>query len=84
MLAAAGDASGNPALGVVLILIGIVLYFAPSIVAAARHVRNLGSVIAINLLTGWTIVGWIVALAMALRTVDRVPATPAPPRRAAP
>jgi hypothetical protein len=81
MLAAAGDASGNPALGVVLILIGIVLYWVPTLVAGTRHVRNLGSVIAINLLTGWTIVGWIVALAMALRTVDRVPAAPVPPAR---
>jgi hypothetical protein len=78
MLAAAGDASGNPALGVVLIILGVILYWVPSIVAGTRHVRNLGSVIAINLLVGWTLVGWVVALAMALRTVDRAPATPAP------
>jgi hypothetical protein len=46
-------------------------YFAPAIIAAARHHHNLGSIIVINLLLGWTFIGWIVALAMS------VSATPA-------
>jgi hypothetical protein len=32
-------------------------------------VPHLGSIIAINVLLGWTLVGWVVALAMALRTI---------------
>jgi hypothetical protein len=79
MLAAAGDASGSPALGVVLIILGIIAYWVPTGVAYLRHVRNRGSVIVVNLFLGWTVIGWIVALAMALRTVDRAP-LPAPPR----
>ena len=48
------------------LLIG--LYFIPSIVAGFRHVTNVGSVVVVNLFLGWTLIGWVVALAMACRT----------------
>lgn len=51
-----------------LVIIGIGLYFLPTIVAVARKVTNQGSVLVINLFLGWTFVGWVVALAMACRT----------------
>jgi len=57
--------AGAGALGI--IIIGG-LYFLPSIIAATRKVVNVGSVVAINLLLGWTLIGWVIALAMALRT----------------
>ncbi|HVW42500.1 MAG TPA: superinfection immunity protein [Amycolatopsis sp.] len=57
--------SSGAAVGFVIIL---VLYFVPTIVAGSRHVVNVGSVLVINLLLGWTLVGWVVALAMAART----------------
>ncbi len=44
------------------------LYLLPTIIGASRKVVNIGSVAAINLLLGWTLIGWVVALAMALRT----------------
>ena len=47
-------------------LIGI--YFVPSIVAHQRNVVNKWSVVVINAFLGWTLLGWVVALAMALRT----------------
>jgi hypothetical protein len=50
------------------LLIVLVLYFLPSIVAVARKVTNQGSVIVINLFLGWTFVGWVIALAMVCRT----------------
>ena len=50
-------------------LVAFVLYFLPSLVAAIRKVPNLGSVVVINFFLGWTFVGWVVALAMAVRTV---------------
>lgn len=43
-------------------------YFLPSIIGAVRKVPNLGSVIVINLFLGWTLIGWVVALAMAVRS----------------
>ena len=41
-------------------------YMAPWAVAAIRDVRH-WSVFWINLLLGWTIIGWVIALVMALR-----------------
>jgi Superinfection immunity protein len=52
------------------IFVGLVgLYFLPTIVAASRKVPNVGSIAVINVFLGWTLVGWVVALAMAARTV---------------
>ena len=34
------------------------LYMLPTIIGAARKVVNVGSVFAINLLLGWTLIGW--------------------------
>jgi hypothetical protein len=50
-------------------LIILALYFVPSIVALARGVPNVGSVVVIDVFLGWTFIGWVVALAMACRTV---------------
>lgn len=47
----------------------IVLYFLPTMIAAERKVPNRGSVLVINLFLGWTFIGWVVALAMAARSV---------------
>lgn len=44
------------------------LYFLPSIIAILKKTKNYGSVIVVNLFLGWTIIGWIVALAMSVRT----------------
>ena len=45
------------------------LYFTPLIVALIRKVPNTGSVAVINIFLGWSIIGWIVSLAMAARSV---------------
>jgi hypothetical protein len=44
-------------------------YFVPTIVAAARGGETLG-VFLVNLMLGWTFVGWLVALWMAARAGD--------------
>jgi len=54
---------------------GFLVYFAPTIVALARHKRNTLSIFLLNLFLGWTLIGWIVALVWA-STVD----VPAPAR----
>ena len=53
--------------GILGIALGALVYLFPVLAAWRRHAPNLGSVAVINVLLGWTIVGWIVALAMALR-----------------
>jgi hypothetical protein len=43
-----------------------VIYLVPTIVAVHRECRNIGSIVALNLLVGWTIIGWAAALVWAL------------------
>jgi len=52
----------------VVILAAAVAYFTPTLVALRRRVTNQGSVFVINFFFGLTIFGWVIALAMALRT----------------
>jgi hypothetical protein len=52
-------------LGVTALL--ALLYMLPAFVAFERHVPSKGSVVVVNVLLGWTLIGWIVALAMAMR-----------------
>jgi hypothetical protein len=51
-------------------IVGLCLYFLPTIIAVARQVRNQASVVLINFFLGWTLIGWVIALALALRTRD--------------
>jgi hypothetical protein len=39
-------------------------YFLPAIIA--HNKRNAGAILILNLLTGWTVVGWVIALVWAL------------------
>lgn len=43
-------------------------YITPVIVGRGRGAPDLGSIAVIDLLLGWTVAGWVVALAMAYRT----------------
>lgn len=43
----------------------VLLYFVPTIVALWREMPNKGSAIIVNIFLGWTLIGWVVALAMA-------------------
>ncbi|MFE2329272.1 superinfection immunity protein [Streptomyces sp. NPDC059385] len=54
-------------------LIVLALYFVPTIIAIPRNIPNRGSVVVINIFLGWTVIGWVIALAMAARS-----ATPHP------
>jgi Superinfection immunity protein len=51
--------------GVATFIILGALYFIPTIIAIVRKMVNTGSVMVINFFLGWTLIGWIVALAMA-------------------
>ena len=70
MIAANSDSgAGAGAAGLILILIFAGFYLIPTIVAIIRKVPNVGSVAVINIFLGWSIIGWVVALAMAARSV---------------
>jgi Superinfection immunity protein len=68
MLADSAASAGSAAVGLILIIIGVAAYWTPTIVAWIRHIPNAGSVTVINFLLGWTLAGWVVALAMACRS----------------
>jgi hypothetical protein len=46
---------------------GFVMYFVPSIIALAKSKPNTLTIFLINFFLGWSFIGWIVALIMALR-----------------
>ena len=46
---------------------GFVIYFLPAIIAFARSKRDAVSILVLNLLLGWTMIGWVIALVWALR-----------------
>ena len=71
-IAAASSNAGGAAVTIIFVIIGIGMYFIPTIVAKVRGVSNLGSVAVINVFLGWTFVGWIIALAMACKSVYQV------------
>jgi hypothetical protein len=70
LIATAGNGAGDTIGGIILWLIVIAAYWTPLLIARMRRVRNIGSVAVINGLLGWTVIGWIVALAMACRSAD--------------
>ena len=48
-------------------LLGIGLgYFLPWLIALGRKKRNTGAIFILNLFLGWTVIGWIGALVLAL------------------
>jgi nitric oxide reductase large subunit len=51
---------------IVIMGVGAALYFLPTIIAVTQHRRNAALVAVINVLLGWSFLGWIVALVMAL------------------
>jgi hypothetical protein len=54
----------------VILLVAFVVYWVPTIVAVARRneVPSVAPVVVVNFCLGWTLVGWVVALAMACRS----------------
>lgn len=51
-------------LEIILILFGIFIYFIPTLIAIGK--RNFVAILALNLLLGWSIIFWIVALVWSL------------------
>lgn len=51
---------------VILIIIGVAFYFLPTTIGAVRRKRNLVPILLLNLLLGWSIIGWIIALIWSL------------------
>lgn len=63
----------------------LVLYLSPLVVAWVRRPPDIGAIAVINILFGWTVIGWVAALAMAFRSVPPPgpPQAPPPPATSA-
>lgn len=66
----------DPTPGTVLLIFLALLYFIPTFVAKSQR----GAIFALNLLLGWTFVGWVAALvwALATKSEEEVASPPAP------
>jgi len=71
---AAATSSGVTPEGVIGVIALIVAYWVPTIIAAVRHVQGIGQIVVVNFFLGWTLIFWVVALAMAFRHVPPQPA----------
>ncbi|QEL12806.1 superinfection immunity protein [Kushneria phosphatilytica] len=49
----------------VIFVVAAAIYFIPTIVASRKDHKNSGAIAVLNLLTGWTFIGWVVALVWA-------------------
>lgn len=49
----------------IVVLSVVFFYLLPSIVAAGRHHRNASAICMMNLLLGWTFLGWVISLVWA-------------------
>ncbi len=64
-------ASAGGGVGVLLLIfIGFAAYFAPTIVAFARHHHQANTILVINLFLGWTFIGWVISLAMSVGAIN--------------
>lgn len=44
----------------------VILYLLPTIIAIIMGCKRVGVVFVVNLFTGWTFIGWVVALVVAV------------------
>ena len=57
-----------------LVIIAVLaVYFLPTIVAGWRNHPNGGSIFLLNLLLGWTFIGWVVSLVWSASAIARHP-----------
>lgn len=75
LLQATDDATDFRIGALFLVIVGIVIYFIPSMVASRK--KNASAIIALNFFLGWTLVGWVVALVWSL-THEEKQAAPLP------
>ena len=57
---------------IVVALIILALYFVPTFVAVHRNHHNRTAIIVLNILTGWILIGWVIALVWACTVTKSV------------
>jgi hypothetical protein len=70
LLFAESDGAGALAAGVFLCF-GLAIYFIPGLIAMMRGHQNAAAIFILNLLLGWTFLGWAIALVWAFTAVEK-------------
>ncbi len=52
--------------GLIIIICLVLIYFLPTILANKRNHKNVPAIFLLNLLLGWTFVGWVIAIIWAV------------------
>jgi len=68
------QSTGDPTAGIVLLLflLGCIgIYLLPTLIAAMRGHPNAVPIAVVNILLGWTLIGYVVALAWSFTAIDR-------------
>jgi hypothetical protein len=65
-------AAGLGSLVVLLLVVAALFYFVPSVIAIVRHHSQTIPIVAVNILLGWTFLGWVVAFIWSL-SADKPP-----------
>ena len=55
----------------IVLIVWIIIYFIPTIIAFRRKHINKISILIINLFLGWSLIGWVIALAWAFKKPER-------------
>ena len=63
-----------------MFLVALLIYLLPSIIAISRHHQNKTAIIVLNILGGWTFIGYIIAIVWSF-TNPNVPPTKTPRRK---
>ncbi len=63
--------TGQAAGGAVLFVATLFIYLLPTGIAAGRKHHQTNAILALNLLLGWTVLGWIIALIWSFTSVKK-------------
>ena len=65
--------NASASLGLMIFLLAVIFYFIPTIISSERKTAHFNMILFINLVFGWTVLGWIAAL---IWTIVEAPAKP--------
>lgn len=65
--------------GLLLLILLLVIYFLPTFIAGSRSHHNGVAIFLLNLLLGWTFLGWVLALIWSATAVQNKPTSPGEP-----
>jgi Superinfection immunity protein len=68
-------------MGAFLLLFLFCMYFLPAVIAGARQHRNATAIAVLNIMLGWTILGWIISLVWAFTNPSKTQVVYLPPNK---